>query len=116
MDVDIAVFESEQYDKDWPSSWDNEVRLTEFIDFLNGLMGTVPVEYQGSVSIAINSALMYEDCHYVNMLVSYTRPETPEEEGQRKSNERRRKAERLAELKRLISDLEREIGDTDEPH
>jgi len=74
----IVIFNKEQYDGEWP-----EENAVEFINWFSDKVNNIPSEYRDKAIIELDSVLSYESSSYVNIEISYVRPETPEEEKNR---------------------------------
>lgn len=91
MDITIKTFDAEQYDGDFPFSYDT--RLTDVISWFQQKLEEIPSEYRGSAVCEISSTGGYESSHYATIRIEYTRPETAEECADRKAAERSRAEE-----------------------
>lgn len=98
--IDVTVFDKEEYDGEWPP-----VDAKEFIAWFNGKIESIPEEHRATAKIEIESKSSYGDS-YANIKISYPRPETDEEEERREEQERRirgnqkdRELQQLAALK-----------------
>ena len=98
--INITVFDKEQYDGEWPPE-----AAEEFIAWFVGKVETIPEEHRATATIELTSASSY-DCSFANVEISYSRPETDEEEERREEQERRirmnqkdRELQQLATLK-----------------
>jgi hypothetical protein len=81
----ITVFDMERYEGEWPPS---EARAC--LDWLAAKIESIPAEFRKSATIEFDSASGYEGCHYAQIKIEYTRPETAEETATR-INERQRR-------------------------
>lgn len=95
-----TVFCQERYDGDWPPE-----DAVGFMAWFQGHLTLMPGEYRNTARIELTSNSGYEDSHYVEIDISYTRPETPEEIAERQEGWRKQCAaaetEQRAEFERL---------------
>jgi len=77
-EIIVTVFCEDEYNKDWPPE-----NAVGFVEWFAQKLEQVPVEYRSKATIALDSVGSYEDSHYVNIGISYSRPETDKEEQNR---------------------------------
>jgi hypothetical protein len=68
--VEIVVFDREEYDGDWPPT-----NLNDCIGWLTSHLLSIPAEFRKSAKICIGSISSWEDSHYATIEITYTRPE-----------------------------------------
>lgn len=81
MNKNIKVFQSEQYDADFPSS-----NLVEFISEFKRHLESIPEEFRSGAVVEIDATSSY-DSYYAQIEITYTRPETAAEEAARLGDE-----------------------------
>ena len=97
--IAVKVFEQEQYDGEWPP--ENAISA---IAWLQEKVDSIPAAFRADAKIEIEGVTSY-DSGYAKITISYTRPETDEEESARENAEnfcaeqqRQRELKQLAEL------------------
>lgn len=106
MDKKIKVYSysAEQYDSSFPPS-----NLKLFIEHFSKILGSIPEAYRDQAEIEVGSHSQY-DCHYAEIEVSYTRPETAEEQAARADNERVRIEQHERREREVLSQLKAKYG------
>lgn len=79
--ITVQVFQAEQCDESFP----RDLTVVEFIKWLEGHLASIPEEFRQSATVEIGSFSSWEDSHYAEIEISYTRPETDEEVRQRRA-------------------------------
>lgn len=78
--------------------------VQEVIDWLIGLLATIPAKYRATATIQFESVGGYEGSHTPEVTVSYKRLETDEEYARRQESERQRSThQRDVELAQLAA-------------
>ena len=80
----------------------------EFIEKINQMLLSVPLEYRSTATLEIEAVDDYGD-HYAEIDISYSRPETNIEKASRKSNEDRVKEYDIINMKKLMEKYPDEI-------
>jgi len=80
--IRVTVCDTEQYDGDWPTP-NYPTRLVDAIAWFKTKLKEIPVEYRDTARCTIDSIGGYESSHYGHIEISYDRPETTAEQGER---------------------------------
>ena len=81
--VKVVVFRAEECDSIWPL----RQKLNSVTEWFQAWLANIPVEYRYEAECDIGSIGGYEDSHYATIEISYYRPETPAEWGERIAKE-----------------------------
>lgn len=100
--IRITVLDKERYDGDWPPE-----DAAGAIAWLSEKLESIPEAFRSTAKIEFDSVSSDEDSHYARIEITYSRPETDEEEAVRLANNRlAAEAQRSRELQQL-EDLRR---------
>jgi len=107
MDIQVKVFEGESSygQKDWPSE-----KATEFIKWFQNKVDLIPSEYRDKAVIELTSSTVW-DSSVVDLTISYTRPETIEEQQAREFEAIRRQQQQESTERQTLTYLRSKYGD-----
>jgi hypothetical protein len=99
--VKVTVFNSEQYDPDWPFNYDT--KLKDVVHWFNAKLAEIPAEYRDKARCDIDS----NGDGDMTLRISYWRPETPAECEERLTREEiteaRNRIEALAMARAILA-------------
>lgn len=99
--IEITVFAAERGDKDWP--FDYGARLADIAAWFNTKWSEVPLEYSAVAKCEIGATRSYDE-DVPTIKITYSRPETASERGERlAATENREARQRERELTTLRS-------------
>lgn len=101
----ISVFCQEIYDGDWPPE-----DAAGFIAWFQTKLDTIPAEHRASATIEIDSNSSWEDSHYAEIDIRYSRLETPAEVAARLAEAKGRQAAEQEAERRAYEALKRKYG------
>lgn len=81
-----------------------------FLDYFQGIFDDVPEEYRASTKVYMTAGLLYDD-PALNIIVSYERPETQDEEDERLLIENHRKKDKLRSDREQFEILKKRLGE-----
>lgn len=100
-DIRVTICSVDQHEGDWPTP-NYPTLLLDAIAWFQGKLEQIPEEYRANARCEINSTGGYEGEHYGHIEISYDRPETVSERGERTAREEAHLAVlRAKELKAL---------------
>ena len=95
--ITVTVFDKEQYNGEWPPE-----DAAGAIAWLSEKVGSIPEAFRSTAKIEFNSVGGYEGSHCAQIEITYTRPETDEEESDRiQAEETRLQRQRASEMDTL---------------
>ena len=104
--VTIRLHYGEQYSSGWiPDD------LTDFVAWVKGFLDQVPLIHRATATIKFGSVSSYEDSHYVEVTIKYTRPPTKEEKQGRLDEEQRRIEGKEADERKVYERLKNKYAD-----
>lgn len=103
----VTVFEQEQYDGEWPP--ENAISA---IAWLQEKIDSIPAVFRANAKIEIDGVTCY-DSGYAKITISYTRPETDEEESERQNAENLRAAQQRQRDLKQLAELQAKYGKHD---
>lgn len=101
----INVFCAERYDGDWPPE-----DAAGFIAWFQAKLDSIPAEHRASAAIKIDSNSSWEDSHYADIEINYTRLETADEVAARIAEAKRELAAAQERERRNYEALKRKYG------
>lgn len=98
--IRITVFDKERHDGEWPPE-----DAAGAIAWLSEKLESIPEAFRSTAKIEFDSVGSYEGSHYARIEITYSRPETDEEETNRmqaeEARQHRQRQEELDTLARL---------------
>ena len=95
--ITVTVFNEEQYGGEWPPE-----NAAGAIAWLSEKVESIPEAFRSTAKIEFDSVGGYEGSHHARIEITYTRPETDEEESDRmRVEEVRHQRQRASELDTL---------------
>jgi hypothetical protein len=83
--------------------------LAEAIEWLQGILATIPEEHRDSAKIEIDSTGGYEGSHYATIEIEYSRPPTEADIAERKEAARKRAEQELAWAQQRLASAQRDL-------